>query len=575
MPQPYFVQYRLDNQNIDSPTERFETSIQVQFDEGTQGSVETSQLTFVNEAYSIIQQAIIDGLNGGVGITEGLPVTINIQEGTENTQVFDGFIDFTNLEDLTGDPNHIDEPKVLAPLIKTDGGNNLNERLEGLTFALLKSQGFITESDYQTVEHIVEKEVTFLEQAFLALAIYLMAKEIYEAAYRLADQIGTIAGIASSSTTGSLGALVYAIAAALFEAAYIALMVIALLDLIQQFKDNIAPSPKEFYGIKFFTALQKIFSYLGYSFTSPIEDLMNYTYLPSKADGREDVGIPFDSDFGFVAQEFVSICLTMFRAEIFVRNNEVQMRTKKDPFFESQSTYIMPSILTKPFSYNLNEIKESRFISFLDDISDSYTVSNWKGTSLVVTTLPKSQNNPKNNLLKGLQEVRIPLALGVAKTELSGLEKALNAFYEAADFVLKIFGKKSSIAQEQSRVNLLKISQPFFNVPKVLKQKGKKLDPNHRDGLSALYLWNTYLNYDSFVQSNFKRQRKVFNQVDIPFSFSDYKKVTENSYFTTDEGQTGKFTSLEWIIEGDRAQVSFWVEEVYTKNLEEELTEVE
>ena len=61
MPQPYFVQYRLKKQLIDNPVERADASIQVQFDESTQGSIETSQLTFVNEAYKIIQQEIADG----------------------------------------------------------------------------------------------------------------------------------------------------------------------------------------------------------------------------------------------------------------------------------------------------------------------------------------------------------------------------------------------------------------------------------------------------------------------------------------------------------------------------------
>jgi len=329
MPQPYFVQYRLANQLIDNPVERFETSVQVQFDEGTQGSVETSQLTFVNEAYSIIQQAIKDGLNGGVGITEGLPLQINIQEGTESDEIFNGYVDFARLEDLTGNENHINEPKVLAPLIKQDGLNNLDERLEGLTFGLLKAQGVITKADYKSIKYIVEKETTFLEQAFLALSIYLMAKEIYEAAYRLADQISTIAALLAAGAPLPVASLLYAVASALFEAAYIALMVVALLDLIEQFKENLAPEVNVFFGINFFTALTKIFEYLGYNFISPIEDLQTYAYLPSKADGRQEEGIPFDSDFGFVAQEFVSICLTMFRAEIFVDGDNVQMRTKK------------------------------------------------------------------------------------------------------------------------------------------------------------------------------------------------------------------------------------------------------
>ena len=572
--QKYFVQYRLDNKLIDNPVERFETSIQVQFDEGAQGSIETSQLTFVNDAYRIIQQAIIDGLNGGVGITEGLPLEISIQEGVENTNIFEGYLDFTGLEDLTGDPNHINEPKVLAPLIKQDGLNNLSERLEGLTFALLEANGVITKADYREVKYLVEKKVTFLEQAFLALSIYLLAKEIYEASLRLADQIATIASLTATSLTGALGAAVYAIASAIFLAVYIGLMITALLDLIIQFKENLVPSVQEFQGINFRTALNKIFQYLGYAFVSPITDLDEYVYLPSKADGREDKGIPFDSDFGFIANEFVSLCLDMFRAEIFVIGTEVQMRTKKDPFFESQSTYILPDVLDKTFSYNLNEIKESRFLTFSSDVSDEYTVSNWRGTSLVVTTTPITQSNPKNNLLKGLQEFRFPVSLGTAKEKLSDLEKAINAFFQAADFVFSAFGASNTVDTIQSRIQMLIISQPFFSIPKVLKMKGSKLSNDYRTGLSAKYLWDNYHDYDSFIRDNFKRQRKVFTGIRIPFSYDDYKKVIENSYFITSEGKRGKFTSLEWVIESDAAEVSFWIEEPYTKNLQEELTEV-
>ena len=104
--------------------------------------------------------------------------------------------------------------------------------------------------------------------------------------------------------------------------------------------------------------------------------------------------------------------------------------------------------------------------------------------------------------------------------------------------------------------------------------QGNRLAQNSRDGLSARYLWENYLNYDSFIEDNFKRQRKVFEGIEIPFSYSDYKKVKENSYFITSNGKRGKFTSLEWIIEADKAEASFWVEDVYTRNLQEETTEV-
>jgi len=104
---------------------------------------------------------------------------------------------------------------------------------------------------------------------------------------------------------------------------------------------------------------------------------------------------------------------------------------------------------------------------------------------------------------------------------------------------------------------------------------GNKLAVDDREGLSARYLWDNYLNYDSFIQDNYKRQRKVFENIEIPFSYSDYKNVTKNSYFITSNGKRGKFTSLEWFIEEDKAEASFWVEDVYTRNLKEEFTEVE
>ena len=564
MSQPYFVQYRLGGNLIDNPTERQDTSIQVQFDEGTQGSIETSQLTFVNEAYTIIKDTIQSGL-----VTEGLPLTITIQEGEESTEVFNGYLDFSTLEDLTGS-----EPKFLASIVEQNGLTNLSESLEGITFALLEAKGFITSSDYQEVKYLIEKQVALLEQAFLALSIFLMIKEIAEASFRLSQQIAIISSILASSITGQVGALIYATASALFEVAYIAIMGAALLDLIQQFIENLISFEREFQGIKYKTALEKIFSYLGYTFVSPIPEIDTYVYLPSKAEGRADKGIPFDSDFGFVANEFVSMVLDMFRAEIFVVNNEVQLRAKKDPFFQSQSTFQLPDVLDQPFSLNINEIKESRFISFQDDISDAYTVSNWKGTSFVVTTLPITQNIPKNNLIKGLEETRFPVALGNRKEELSILEEALNTFFEAANFALSALGASNITNTIQARKGMLIISQPFFNVPKVLNMQGNRLAQNSREGLSARYLWENYLNYDSFIEDNFKRQRKVFEGIEIPFSYSDYKKVKENSYFITSNGKRGKFTSLEWIIEADRAEASFWVEDVYTRNLQEKTTEV-
>ena len=69
MGQPYFVQYRLKGIPIDNPIERSDVSIQVDYEDRTQGSIETSQLTFVNEAYNIIKAEIEAGR-----VLEGLSI---------------------------------------------------------------------------------------------------------------------------------------------------------------------------------------------------------------------------------------------------------------------------------------------------------------------------------------------------------------------------------------------------------------------------------------------------------------------------------------------------------------------
>ena len=570
MSQPYNIVHRLNNIVIDNPVERSETSIQVDFKDTIQGNVETDTYTFVNEAYTIIKNEFDAGLSGGNGVFEGIPYSIEIQKAQESESVFQGFLDMKSIEFLQ--PN---EPKILSRVIKEDGLNNISERLQGLTFALLEANGTITNSSYEDVQTIIEKKVTFLEQALLALAIYLMVKEIIESIRSIAETVATIASITSSSTTGALGALVYAIASLLFQAAYTALMIVALFDLVTQFVNNLIPPTKKLKGIRFRTALNAIFSYLGYQLISPIKDLDNYIYMPSKADGRQNKGIPFASDYGFIANEFVDLCIKMFKAQLFVTDGVVQLRTESDPFFIKTSTYILPDVLERPSKTNANELKESVLISFRDDLSDEYTIDNWKGTSYVVTTKPNTFTNEKAVQITGLNEVRIPLSLGNRKDKLSSLENALNAFFETANKLFGVFGSNNTFPLLTERIGLLKVSSEFFNNAKVLKVKNGKLTSDYRTSLSAKYLYNNYINYDSFVQNNYSRQRLVYESISIPFSYSDYKKVLDNSYFTTSEGKTGRITSLTWFVETDKAEIDYYIEEVYTRNLREEFYEVD
>ena len=109
---------------------------------------------------------------------------------------------------------------------------------------------------------------------------------------------------------------------------------------------------------------------------------------------------------------------------------------------------------------NIADLKESRFISFNSDISDEYTVSNWTGTSYIVTTKPITSINPKNVEIKGFDEIKIPLALGNRKDQLSSLEKALNLFFKS---VSKAFCCVEIVVLDDETAEALVVSV-FFSV---------------------------------------------------------------------------------------------------------------
>ncbi len=162
--QPYFVKFYLGGEEIEDVTEREEISIQVDFKDTIQGNIETDAFTFVNRAYEIIEQYRKDGLAGGVGLFEGLDFKILIQQGPNQQNIFEGFLNFETYQNLK--PS---EPKILCEIKKTDGINNLSERLEGLTFSYLRTIGVITPSDYDYVNSVVEKKFNVIETLFLVV----------------------------------------------------------------------------------------------------------------------------------------------------------------------------------------------------------------------------------------------------------------------------------------------------------------------------------------------------------------------------------------------------------------------
>ena len=568
----------IEGEKVNSSIEWADVEVLASFDNATGLNLSIERLTFVRDAYNKIKQYIDDG-----NIFEGLEYTWEAFNESNSTK-FDFWLDLTD--------NLIEFPirgAYETKAVLQDGNQQLNDRLSAVTFGYLEDIGEITSVDYVDVEYSVQKKFEPLEIATTIVIIYIMGTAIAERIKDLGNNNATSSGINASSPTGSLGAAIFAVLAFLLEVAYAAAVALSLFELVRNVLGYFIQPRRTHKAIKLKTLLEKASAHLGYGFETDIADLDFITYLPSNnntdsIDGKGFInipgtikkGIPNAQDFGYTAQEAFDIAQFYFNGIYQVVDGVIQFRSENSDYWVRESTLILPSIKDESVGYNTNELFANYLIAFLTDITDDYTIDNFKGTNFEVITDIKTPVNPDAKFIKGLNEVRIPLALGSRKESLSALEEILKTMASIADEAINVFGGNSNLVNAvKSRLGTLKVSNNNHQVPKLLWLEDGKIPFNHRDKLSARVSWEKYHSYKSFVENNGIGQKLVYTDKEIPFGYEDFLEVSKNSYFTDQQGRTGQYVSLKALIGQQKAIASYWIREKYTDNLKERFIEPE
>jgi len=574
---------KLNGKTLAVPRKFFDVAVKASFDQNPQANLTSDSFTFVLNAAKEIRAHVDSGLKSGVGIFEGMPLEISATGRNNSISVFKGILDLQDSMVIN------DELGQIEVKIKQDSGlNNLEDALEALDFGFLLEIGVIKESDYINIDYVVIKIDSTLEAITMLITIFLLAKQLIDSIKSLSEQIGTIAGLLGSSVTGILGSVIFAIAVAIaeviFAAAILALIVklgAALLELLIQ--------PKRTHkAISLKKLLEKTCEHIGYGFNTTIQDLDNVVYLPSnittddygdsifiQIPGTIKQGIPNVTDFGYTCTELFALARMLFNGRFLIDKNTVEFHTESSDFWIKRATWIKPDVLrTQGFRFNTDEILSSININFQTDITDEYTIQEFKGTVFQVLTDAKTIINVRNKTIKNAEQVSIPCALGTRKERLNGFEKLLAEMAGVFDEIAKTFGGNSNLKDRiTEKVGVLKVSFNNHAVPKLLWLEGNRMPSNHRELFSAKTLWDKYHVEKSFVQNNFQRQRAIFENERIPFGFDDFTKVVNNSYFHDTEGKLGKMIILEWTMNKDFAIISYWHPQVYTKNLKETFIE--
>ena len=283
-------------------------------------------------------------------------------------------------------------------------------------------------------------------------------------------------------------------------------------------------------------------------------------------------GTPTINDYGYNCLDFFELCKKLFKAKYSIIGNTIYFINEFDSFWVKQSTFKMSSVFNKIKRFNTDELIANMILSFNTDVSDKWTISNFLGTNYEIITDANIVNNNSAKYIKGLNQIQFGVALGNKKEQLNGLENALKNTLSLIDKAAMTVGSYSNLASKiTSKLNILKISTNNWIIPKVLKLSGNK--PVARSLWSAKYIYENYYRGTSFVQNGYYGQKIKYNEVEIPFGLNDFVSLINNSYFYTSDMKTAKVTSIKWNMSKDKAIVSYWIREPYTKNLKESFIE--
>ena len=72
-------------------------------------------------------------------------------------------------------------------------------------------------------------------------------------------------------------------------------------------------------------------------------------------------------------------------------------------------------------------LKANRLVTFITDPTDGYTLENYKGMVIETITDAVTVINPDAKYLKGLDDIRLPWALGTEKTKIKPIRSYIES----------------------------------------------------------------------------------------------------------------------------------------------------
>ncbi len=545
------------------------------------GAINVSDLEFVDKANEYLQERIMNGLNGGVGIFEGEPYKIVIGDISNPTFVFEGCLDFTNSTMVIGGE------EITCALKKKHGDDWLNDTADGFSMAYLYDIGVIVNGDFIKVPYVINYVPDGMQLIILSMSIYMMTKELVENIEDIASAIGDVidastpvvgvsVGVGAGVVTAwDLGNFIMVSIKLIARIAYSIAIAIAIAKLTEELFEQLMPKKRNHLGMTFRRMFERSCQHLGLSFSSSIAEL-DWVHIPrkdAKGGSSGERGFPSNSEPIYTFGDLIRTMKEMFNADYRISNGTFYFERKDNFIFPS--SYQIPSFFNNQerildnVKFNTDEMVSNYNIYWALDIQDQNTLDIVDGRVFQAITSPVTKNNPEYVMIKNITEIALPFSLGREKTELTDIEKVLKTLGQLVDSITGIFGGGTNFATKvENRIGSLLLSSHFSTYGKVVKMNGSKLANNQRIELDVRKLWDKFHYINSFAEYQGEHnQFFIYENQRVPMNIEDFAILMENNHAIDSEGNEYKIDTVIYSPDKTTAIINYRVKRKYTTNL--------
>lgn len=599
-------------------------------------AVSIPSMEFTLGAAEIINGWIDGGINGNGGIFQGIPIRLQ----SCGIDIFQGYLN------LAASDTDIQCDIIKVPLVNLFLADDINSKIDSFRFEYLAdpSVNIINATDFIPVPYLNQKKVNPAEVIISLISIYALSKETYEAVCNLSNAIGQIIGSATTTTaSGGISAanLIADIAYAILVLAYTVAIIGALITLILKLIDAFYPIIKHKYGMYTRELMRKAAGYLGLDFKSSIftdssSPYYNEVTIPAKrAYGTNSVSIvPFvaqideiyssDKSYGYFDGTFgdlLRLNMDKFNAAIKVQdlNGVKTLVFERRDFWQDQIALSMPDIRERdgdPHGTNASEIYANYYLTYTPDYTDENTIDEYDGTTASMHLELTNIVDQKYNLLKNNKEVRLPIAKGCRKTQLTDVEEVLSVVIQICEGLINTVGglvnlivdginsvtsvlsfvginvpsipniPQVNFSSIDNRIGVMITSGNYFEIPKTVivdPKDGFKLIQNSKLLESPMVLMNNPLHLaelnvggwpQGFHSIEFglneygdTNQYYIYRQKTIPLCCEDFVSLLNKNVIQTYDGIPAEIMNLNWNQYNQTAVIDYRIKRKYATNL--------